>query len=417
MIGHVPLAAPVLRAGHQIELLESGADFFPALEAAIDGARHEIHLETYILNDDASGRRVMAALARAGARGVSVKLAVDGFGTPRISRELRALFKGSGVHLRVFRPERRRFSLDRRRLRRLHRKLVVIDRELAFVGGINLLDDRVDPNHGVLERPRLDFAVAVRGPLVSDAYAAVRRVWRRLHPRALLAPWQPDEPTADEPTADEQPASQTGALVQLPAEHDLQSSTGMLAMLVLRDNFRFRRKIEHEYLAAIAAARREIIIANAYFFPGIRLRRALMRAAARGVRVTLLLQGLVEYRLQHYASQALYDELLRAGIEIVEYKASFLHAKAAVADDWATVGSSNIDPFSLLLAREANVVIRDAGFAAHLRTRIMAAIQTGGQPVLALHHARRSLPVRMMNWFAYGVLRVGVALSGRAARY
>jgi cardiolipin synthase len=442
--GRAVLAAPTLRAGHAIELLECGAVFFPALEAAIDAARSEVHLETYILHDDASARRVIHALVRAASRGVAVRLAVDGFGTPRVPPGLARIIADSTMQLRVFRPERHRFALDRRRLRRLHRKLVVIDQELAIVGGINLLDDLIDPNHGVLEQPRLDYAVAVRGPLVGDALRAVRRVWHELGSRASLRRWLAEETgraashlaqiAAAPPSASAEPLSRpsgdapSGSLGSGAAGHEASqampqaagdgvAAPGLQAMLLLRDNFRFRRTIEHEYLSAIAAARREILIANAYFFPGLRLRRALTDAARRGVQVTLLLQGKVEYRLQHYASQALYDEMLGAGISIIEYKTSFLHAKVAVIDDWATVGSSNIDPFSLLLAREANVVVRDADFARHLRTRLVAAIEGGGRPVLALHHARRSLPVRLMNWCAFGLLRAGVALSGRATRY
>lgn len=191
----------------------------------------------------------------------------------------------------------------------------------------------------------------------------------------------------------------------------------MHAVLVLRDNLRFRRDIEREYLRAIGQARREIVIANAYFFPGARFLRALMRAAARGVRVRLLLQGRVEYLLPHFGSQALYDDLLRAGIEIVEYRVSYLHAKVAVIDDWATVGSSNIDPFSLLLAREANVVVRDAAFAAALRKRLVHAIEQGGEPVALERHEHRSLPVRMLNWVGYAALRFGIAISGVRGRY
>ena len=141
------------------------------------------------------------------------------------------------------------------------------------------------------------------------------------------------------------------------------------AALVLRDNLRFRRAIEREYLRAIGQARREVLIANSYFVPGRRFRRALLAAVARGVRVRLLLQGRVEYRLPHYAAQAMYDELLKGGVQIIEYRRSFLHAKVAVFDDRATVGSSNIDPFSLLLAREANLFVNDQAFAAELRSR------------------------------------------------
>jgi cardiolipin synthase len=198
---------------------------------------------------------------------------------------------------------------------------------------------------------------------------------------------------------------------------DVTPAGSMEAMLVLRDNFRFRREIENQYLRAIGRARREVLIANAYFFPGRRMRQALKAAAASGVRVRLLLQGRVEYRLQHWASQAMYDELLRAGIEIVEYRPSFLHAKVAVIDDWATVGSSNIDPFSLLLAREANVVVEDAGFAAQLRRRIVAAIEEGGVPVARSRHAVRAWPMRLVHGMSYLLLRLGVAISGAGADY
>jgi cardiolipin synthase len=148
----------------------------------------------------------------------------------------------------------------------------------------------------------------------------------------------------------------------------------------VRDNLRHRRDIERAYLDAIGAAREEIVLANAYFLPGRRFRRALRAAAGRGVRVTILLQGLVEYRLLHYATQALYGNLLAAGIRIFEYQRSFLHAKVAVIDHhWATVGSSNIDPFSLLLAREANVVVLDRRFAEDLEQSLAAAMRDGAR--------------------------------------
>ena len=133
--------------------------------------------------------------------------------------------------------------------------------------------------------------------------------------------------------------------------------------------------------------------------------------------VRLLLQGRIEYTLPHLATQALYPPLLAAGIEIVEYHRSFLHAKVAVIDDWATVGSSNIDPFSLLLAREANVVVFDAGFAVELRGQLRVAMAEGGKPVEREQLARRSLWQRFKGWVAYRVLRVGVIVSGHGSSY
>jgi cardiolipin synthase len=180
---------------------------------------------------------------------------------------------------------------------------------------------------------------------------------------------------------------------------------------LLRDNLRHRRDIERAYLKAIAGAQHEIIIANAYFLPGRVFRRALRRAARRGVRVVLLLQGKVEYRLQHYATHALYDRLLAAGVEIYEYQASYLHAKVAVVDgQWATVGSSNIDPFSLLLAREANLAVRDAGFAGELRSSLLAAIDS--DTVRVGNEYRGNFFGRLVARLSYSVVRLLIGMLG-----
>ena len=396
-----------MRGGNEVVLLESGAEYFPALASAIDAARATVFIETYIFADDVSGRDIAARMTAAAARGVQVHLLVDGFGTPHLEGEVARLLDTAGVSVEVFRPERRRFAPDRARLRRMHRKIVVIDGGTVFVGGINLLDDYNDPNHGRLDHPRLDYAVRVRGPLAALAHLAAQRLWweTTVVNRSLR---RPQANGRQAPMTLKLPEAVTSEV----ARHGITR-----AMFVLRDNFRFRRTIERWYLRSIAHAHREVLIACAYFFPGVRMRRALVLAAGRGVRVRLLLQGRVEYRLQHYASQALYDELLRAGIEIIEYRKSFLHAKVAVIDDAATVGSSNIDPFSLLLAREANVVVGDATFAAELRARLGAAIADGGEAIELKHHRRRPWPVRIVNWFAFALLRLGVSLSGVAGRY
>ncbi|MCO5108578.1 MAG: cardiolipin synthase ClsB [Burkholderiaceae bacterium] len=397
---------PKLRGGHDVALLESGAEFFPALEQAIEAARTGIYLETYIFEDDPSGRRIAGALAAAARRGVDVRLVVDGFGTARGEGQWARTLRDAGVLLETFRPERRRFSLDRQRLRRLHRKLAVIDGRTAFVGGINMLDDLFDPKHGRLEHPRLDYAVRVRGPLVAQVHVAAARLWWEISVVNRSLGRDPD-------------ARGQRAPLHLPdsVASEVTPAGSMRAAFMLRDNLRHRRTIERAYLRAIGRARREVLIASAYFFPGVRFRRALLAAVRRGVRVRLLLQGKVEYPLPHYGSQALYDELLRGGVEIVEYRRSFLHAKVAVIDDWATVGSSNIDPFSLLLAREANVGVHDATFARRLRERLLAAIDSGGVPVELRDHQRRPWPVRMLNAIAFVVLRIGVAISGVPGRY
>lgn len=381
--------------GNRITLLKSGVEYFPALVAACDAARHEIHLEAYIFEADATGRAVAAALARAARRKVAACVLVDGFGSRDLDRGLIRELEDAGVRFLVYRPNVSSWRLRRARLRRLHRKIAVVDARVAFVGGINVLDDVDGPGDTA---PRFDYAVRVEGPLVAAVHAVVKRLWALVNATRLRARFPAAVP----------PAPSVGL------------SGRQRAAFVVRDNLGHRRDIEQAYLAAIERAREEILIANAYFFPGQTFRRALVDAAARGVRVTLLLQGRVEYVLQHYASRALYGTFLDAGIAIHEYHRSFLHAKVAVIDrHWATVGSSNIDPFSLLLAREANVVIEDDGFAGELRDSLLAAISEGAAQVRRESWAAQPFTVRLLTWISYGLARflTGVFAYGRAKEF
>lgn len=384
---------PTYLAGNRMRLLETGGDYFPALIAAIDAAGAEIHLESYIFADDATGRAVAAALARAARRGVATRVMVDGFGSSGFLASLGRDMIAAGVQVLIYRPEVARLRLRRHRLRRLHRKLAVVDRRIAFVGGINIIDDLDEPDQAA---PRFDYAVAIEGPLVEPVHRALRRLWQLV----CWANFRRRLPQAAPPSA------------ARPAPG------GIEATFIVRDNLRHRRDIEEAYLDAIAAAQREIVLANAYFLPGRRFRHALIAAAARGVRVTVLLQGRVEYVLQHYATQALYDNLVGAGIHIVEYRKSFLHAKVAVVDgDWATVGSSNIDPFSLLLAREANVLVRDRAFAGRLRDSLEKAIGDGGVEIRADDLRKRPLLARAASWLAYTTVRLAVGIAGQGGQY
>lgn len=374
--------------GNRLTLLRTGAEYFPALEEAIDAAVTQVFLQTYIFADDESGRRIAAALARAVLRKVSVHLLIDAGGSRPYLKGLHDQMVASGVDVLLYRPEVKWLSMGRSRLRRMHRKVAVIDGRTGFVGGINIIDDMNTPRH---KPPRYDYAVRVEGPLVGQMLEHAASLWQ-------LAAWSTFNQHLDVPirsTLDEAPKG------------------WQRAAYVIRDNFRHRSDIEDAYLEAIEAATEEILIACAYFFPGRRFRRALMQAAARGVRVRLLLQGRVEYLLLHYATRALYGTFLDAGIEIYEYHRSFMHAKVAVADmRWATVGSSNIDPFSLLLAREANVVVDDRRFAIELRASLAQYMAEGAEPVRKQRWRRRPLRERALIWIAYGISRSLIGLFG-----
>jgi cardiolipin synthase len=198
-----------------------------------------------------------------------------------------------------------------------------------------------------------------------------------------------------------------------PAPAAVAPAGARRAALVIRDSMRHRRDIEAAYLHHIAAARLEIIIACAYFYPGRRFRQALADAAARKVRVRLIVQGKIEYPLLHYASRALYGSLLDARVEIFEYNRSLLHAKVAVFDRRvACAGSSNIDPFSLLLAREANVFVDDVEFASELRLSLEQAMGSASERLPLRHWDSLPFWKRARIWIAYGIARVLISLSG-----
>lgn len=387
---------------------------FPAMAQAIAAARRDVLLETYIFDFERSVLQVAEALAAAAARGVAVHVVVDGVGTGEIPREWRERWQRAGVQWRVFNPARGWRLILPKRWRRMHRKLCVVDAEVAFCGGINLLDDHFDPNHGELERPRFDFAVQVRGPLVADVHETMTRLWTRLQighearQRDLEGTLQAARAALQAGT-DLSDRGMTGLAARV--------GRGAVAALVLRDNVRFRRSIERTYRLAIARARSEIVIANAYFIPGVHLQRALLRAARRGVRITLLLQGRYEYFMPYHASRAVYGVLLDAGIRIIEYEASFLHAKVAVMDGrqsaLATVGSSNLEPLSLLLAREANVFVRDNAFSGDLRSHLLDAIEHHGRRVDPAVFGKRPWVTRMLTWIAYALMRVALFVTGK----
>ncbi len=387
------------------DLLQGSGQFFPALISAFDGAQQHIMLETYIFDFTGSGQALGLALERAAQRGVRVQLVVDGVGTGPLPAQWQQRFEAAGVQCQVYSPLGRFGLLSPSRWRRLHRKLCVVDagtaQALGFCGGINVLDDYYDPNHGHLSAPRFDFAVRLQGPLVDEVAQNMALLWQRSIKTRWTERFKPASPQA------------------LLATDSIAEYAGRTSVaLVFRDNVRNRKKIEQAYRKAIGEARHSIVIANAYFLPGGKLRKALVHAAQRGIRVQLLLQGKYEYFMQYHAARPVFHALLQAGIEIYEYAPSFLHAKVAVVDahnakPWATVGSSNLDPLSLLLAREANVVVHHAGFAQDLHQRLQLAMQSEGQRMDPQAFAHRPLRQRALDWLAFGLMRLALWLTGK----
>ncbi len=332
-------------SGNQLQLLENGEEFFPAVFGAIASARHEVLLETFILFEDKVGLELQSVLIAAARRGVRVDMLVDGFGSAELTPAFVGALTEAGVRMRVFDPGKRVLGQRLNVLRRMHRKIVVVDGERAFVGGINYSLDHL-AEFG--PQAKQDYSMEVRGPVVEDIHRFTRTVF--------------EDTNAPRPR-----------FLRRFARHwaEPAPSGGAQALFVTRDNHEHRNDIERHYRAAIRTARERVLIANAYFFPGYLLLREMRRAAKRGVRVDLILQGEPDMPIVKTAANLLYEHLQQAGVRIHEYCTRPLHGKVAVVDDiWATVGSSNLDPLSLSLNLEANVVVRDKEFARTLGARL-----------------------------------------------
>ncbi|GAB3099138.1 cardiolipin synthase ClsB [Lysobacter terrae] len=339
---HAKISEFPWRSGNRVRLLENGEEFFAAAFAAIDAAQREILIETFILFEDKIGLELHRRLVAAARRGVRVELTVDGFGSPHFSPEFLAEFAQAGVRMRVFDPHPRWLGMRLHVFRRMHRKLLVADARVAMVGGINFSADHV-LDFG--PEAKQDYAVEIEGPTVADIHGFLCDAIASSS--GTGESWWPSRDTAT--------AEAAGAAD---------------AMFVPRDNQRRRDSIEREYRRAFRTARREILIANAYFFPGYGFLRDLRDAAKRGVKVSLIFQGEPDMQVALAAARTLYRHLVDAGVRVYEYCERPFHGKVALADDWATVGSSNLDPLSLSLNLEANVFVRDPAFVADLRGRL-----------------------------------------------
>jgi len=387
---------PTMVGGNRLQLLCNGAAYFPALLEAISVAEESIRLETYLYADDAIGDAVTDALCTAAQRGIDVRVVVDGFGARNLIIKHLPRLLDAGVQVRVFRPEqhlwRHLLARKRTRLRRMHRKMALIDGSVGFLGGINIIDDAT----GNTGSTRLDFALRIEGPVIQQMSHAIDRQWLTLSRRPFLHYGLRPQPTSIGPVT-------TGSIC---------------CALLLRDNLRFRRSIEQAYVAAIQSAKEQITLAMAYFIPSRHILNALLDAAHRGIQVKLMLQGRIEYRLQHYASQSLYYRLLGAGVQIYEYQPGLMHAKVGVIDQhWATLGSANLDPFSLLVAREANLIIDDRSFCTVLTTQLQREITAHCREITAAGWAKKSGLHRAIRVFSARIIFRLLSLTRYADNY
>ena len=333
------------QGNNRVELLENGEAYFPRVFEAMRQAKVEILLETFIVFEDKVGNELQEVLIDAARRGVRVTASFDGFGCGELTTAYLAALSEAGVRIQMFDPAPKHLGIRTNWFRRLHRKIVVVDGTVAFLGGINFSADHL-ADFG--PEAKQDYSVEVQGPAVAD-----------IHHFALLQSGRPAR--AKYWWQRRRQRRQELAFT----DHDGQ------VRLVYRDNREHRTDIEEVYLQVLRSAQRRVVIANAYFFPGYRLLREIRNAARRGVEVRLILQGQPDMLVAKLAARMTYDYLLKSGVQIHEYCQRPLHGKVALVDeDWSTVGSSNLDPLSLSMNLEANVLIRDRAFNRELFARL-----------------------------------------------
>ncbi|KAE9649237.1 cardiolipin synthase ClsB [Pseudomonas sp. PB105] len=375
------------QSGNQVELLENGEAYFPKVFEAMRQARREILLETFILFEDKVGHELQGILIEAAQSGVKVVVSLDGFGCGELSPAFLGELAEAGVTVQMFDPASKTLGIRTNWFRRLHRKIVVVDATVGFIGGINFSADHLG-DFG--PEAKQDYAVQITGPAVADLHhfalaqsgrqVRTRRGWRRRQQR--------------------------------PSAWSNEHGDG-LVRLIYRDNLQHRDDIEEAYIHALSKARHRAVIANAYFFPGYRLLREIRNAARRGVQVQLIMQGQPDVLLAKLAARMLYDYLLKDGVVIHEYCQRPLHGKVALVDDeWSTVGSSNLDPLSLALNLEANVLIRDRAFNQQLYERLQALSQNHCQTIPENRKPRLWLWRLTVGFLVFHVMRHFPALTG-----
>lgn len=322
-----PLLLDPLHPGHRITLLRDGAQAYPRMLDAIRGAAKHVLFETYIFADDATGREFHRALVERARAGVPVRVMYDAMGSSDTPRDFFGELRAAGVVVNEYNPIAGILFAPPRRRRRNHRKLLVVDGQIAFAGGLNIANEYA--------REWRDTAVEIRGPIVADLAYMFLDIWvqeERRSPRIETPPIPPSEGP-------------------------------VRAVALSSDRWENRWKLARSYRHAIAQSRHRVWISNAYFVPSRRFVRALQAAARRGVDVRVMVPAHTDILPVYYATRAYFARLLQAGARVFEWQGPMLHAKTAVIDGtWSTVGSYNIDHLSLIHNLELSIVVHDEEF-------------------------------------------------------
>ncbi len=361
-------------SSEKIELVHSGSDFFDRLRYLIAHATSEVHLQTYIFENDATGKEVAKALKEAASRNVKVYVLLDGYGSSSLSAHFINDLIAHGINVRFFAPF---FSMNSIYLgRRLHHKVAVADGEIALVGGINIADKYRGTQ---TEQPWLDYAVQIK-----DAGMAthLERLCKMIYSKK----------------------SRESISV---TKNRFRLSKGVSAHIVQNDWLHRKNEIYDAYTNAIENAKKEITILGSYFFPGRRLSKALYGASRNGVKVKLILSGVSDVPLARRATNHLYTSLIKGNIELYEWKNSVLHGKVATVDqNWATVGSFNLNHLSAYGSIELNIELISKEFSTTMAASLEGVIAKCEKITVDTLKTRGNLFARILNWSVYRLVRI-----------
>lgn len=365
-------------SSERVELVHSGDDYFSRLRNIIRQAKTEIHFQTYIFDNDSIGNEIVEALKEAAFRNVKIFILLDGYGSYSFPDKVVNELKLKGINIRFFSPF---FSTNNFYIgRRLHHKIVVADKNIALIGGINI----ADKYHGTAtEQPWLDYAVQIESTAIAEPlrqlceniYLKKRRYRRK------------------------------------SIQSDFYNEDGTSVKILRNDWVKQKNEIYKVYINTLRKADKEVIIVASYFLPGRRLSNELKKAARRAVKVKIILSGISDLPIVMRATHYLYLSLLKQGIELFEWKKSVLHGKLAVADSkWATVGSFNLNHLSSYGSIEMNAELNSQEFSEKLYTHLTDVIKKSEKITFAALKIRNGICTKFKNWFAYRLVRIALII-------
>lgn len=367
------------RYNNQLELLQSGNSFFEKLSELIKNATTEIHFQLYIFEPDKTGKIITDLLIEAAKRGVKIYMVLDAYGSKNLNELWQKKFTAIGIEIYFYSPIK--FGNYLHMGMRLHHKIICVDGQFALVGGINISDNYSAYNH---QTPWLDFALLAQGKVVSDLLQICKQTLKKVS---------------------NYPKHKT--------KQEIQKEHKPIIARVLQNNWvQAKFGITHQYKQQIRKANNEIILVASYFIPSLALKRLLKNATKRGVNVKIVLSSISDVSMVKYATEYFYNDMLKAGINIYEWKHSVLHAKVGLIDsEWLSVGSYNLNHLSDFGSIECNLEVLDSEFCLATNIKLKQIMNAGCEKVLPDDfYKNKSIKSKFLQFVSYFLVRFSLSL-------